>query len=218
MSWLTTDVATYLGLAVSVIGLCWGGSKLVSSWRSSHKQTQTVKNGNALQAGGDITINMGNSDSATELAQLEEERSKKSSDLRIVEELLELIPYEDTIHHVDLSYLHGMPYDFARQLDKAEEYDNIRYQLFNANLEAAKSQLIESITSFNIVAAKFLGVDNAKREPLMVVPPFHWKHNGSEAIYRELQDQLGNCAISVKEQYDHFIGTLKSEGFVTNKI
>lgn len=218
MSWLTTDVATYLGLAVGVIGLFWRGSKLISSRKNSHNQTQTVKNGNALQAGGDITINMGNSDSAAELAKLEEERSKKSSDLRIVEELLELIPYEDTIHHIDLSYLHGMPYQFARQLDKAEEYNNIRYQLFNVNLEAAKSKFIESIAEFNIVAAEYLGVDNPAREPLMVVPPFHWKHDGSEAKYRELQDQLGNCAISVKGKYDNFISTLKSESFVTNKI
>ncbi|PMN25876.1 hypothetical protein BCT41_19495 [Vibrio splendidus] len=218
MNWLTPDVATYISLAIGIGALLWGGSKYISNRNETQKQTQKVKNGNALQAGGDITINMGDSDSAADIAKVEEERSKKSNDLRIVEELLELIPYEDTIHHVDLSYLHGMPYEFARKLDRVETFNNVRYQLFNSTVEAEKLKFVNSISEFNIVVGKFLAVDDARREPLMVVPPFHWKYNGSEAIYRELQSQLGDAAISVTEHYNSFIGTLKSEGFVSDKI
>lgn len=151
MNWLTPDVATYISLGLGVVALFWGGSKYVSNRNKTQKQN--VKNGNALQAGRDLTINMGNSETAAEASKIEEERSKKSSDLRTIEALLELIPYEDTVHHVDLSYLSGMPYEFARQLDRAESFNNIRYQLFNLDAEAAKSTFIESIADFNVVAA-----------------------------------------------------------------
>jgi len=154
--------------------------------QNNAKQSQNVENaGTGIQAGGDVIINMGGSDSTTDTANLEEVRSKKSYDLRVVEELLDLIPYEDTLHHVDLSYLHGMPYEFARKLDRAENFNNVRYPT---------------------------------KEPLMVVPPYHWKNNGSEATYRDLQGRLGDAAVSVTEQYDNFIRTLKSEGFVSDKI
>lgn len=216
MNWLTPDVATYISLGLGVVALFWGGSKYVSNRNKTQKQN--VKNGNALQAGRDLTINMGNSETAAEASKIEEERSKKSSDLRTIEALLELIPYEDTVHHVDLSYLSGMPYEFARQLDRAESFNNIRYQLFNLDAEAAKSTFIESIADFNVVAAEFLGVDDARKEPLMVTPPFHWKSNGSEAKYRELQSRLRGAAGSVIQQYNNFIGVLKAEGFVSDKI
>jgi len=187
--------------------------------QNNAKQSQNVENaGTGIQAGGDVIINMGGSDSTTDTANLEEVRSKKSYDLRVVEELLDLIPYEDTLHHVDLSYLHGMPYEFARKLDRAENFNNVRYQLYNPKVEAAKSKFVASISKFNSVAAEFLGVDDATKEPLMVVPPYHWKNNGSEATYRDLQGRLGDAAVSVTEQYDNFIRTLKSEGFVSDKI
>jgi hypothetical protein len=216
MNWLTPDAATYISLCLGVVTLFLGGSKYLSKIKRNQKQC--VKNGNALQAGRDLNINIKSSKTAADAMKVEEEHSKKSSDLRTIEKLLELIPYEDTIHHVSSSYLSGMPSEFACRLDRAESFNNIKHQLFNVNADAAKSAFIDSIIEFNDVSAKFLGFDGVRKEPLILTPPFHWKSNGSEAIYRDLQSRLSNAANSVTQQYDHFIAVLKTESFVSDKI
>lgn len=222
------DAATYIGLGLAVLGLFWGGSKFFNirinkkhikkTTNNSQEQTLNVDSGNGLQAGRDMNINMNKTDSVEDIDKAKEKRAKKSNDLRVVEEMLSLIPYEETVHFVGQSYICGMPYDFARKLDRIEQFDNVRYQLFNSTVELSKLNFVKNISKFNSISAEFLGVDDASKEKLMVVPPYHWKYNGSEEIYRDLQTRLSDSADSVIEQYDNFIGTLKSEGFVSDKI
>ncbi|MFY2162527.1 hypothetical protein ACOSZG_19745 [Vibrio alginolyticus] len=47
------DAATYLGTFLAIIALIYGGSKIVKK-----SQKQNVKNGNGIQAGGNVTINV----------------------------------------------------------------------------------------------------------------------------------------------------------------
>ncbi|HIF5698536.1 TPA: hypothetical protein ACX3DO_004434 [Vibrio parahaemolyticus] len=47
------DAATYLGTFLAVVALVYGGSKFVK-----RVQKQNVKNGNGIQAGGNVTINV----------------------------------------------------------------------------------------------------------------------------------------------------------------
>lgn len=49
------DAATYLGTFLAVVALVYGGSKIV---KRVQKQKQNVKNGNGIQAGGNVTINV----------------------------------------------------------------------------------------------------------------------------------------------------------------
>lgn len=48
-----SDTATYLGTFLAIIALVYGGTKLVKK-----TQKQSVKNGNGIQAGGNVTINL----------------------------------------------------------------------------------------------------------------------------------------------------------------
>ncbi|MEN3787534.1 hypothetical protein ABDZ30_15420 [Aeromonas veronii] len=218
MSWLTIDVATYLALVVGVMGLFCGGGKLIVRLKNAQKQIQKVKSGNALQAGGDIIIDMSNHNSAESVAKLEEERLKKSHDLHIVKKLLKLLPYKETISYLERSHITGVPYEFSRRLDTVEEYSNVCYQILNANVESAKLKLVESVSNFNDVVTEFLGVDDITKEPLMLTPPFHWRTNGSEEIYRVAQEKLRKSAMSVKDDYDKLIMAMNLEGFIINEI
>ncbi|WP_283597588.1 hypothetical protein [Photobacterium phosphoreum] len=47
------DAATYLGTFLAIVALVYGGSKIVKK-----VQKQNVKNGNGIQAGGNVTINV----------------------------------------------------------------------------------------------------------------------------------------------------------------
>lgn len=47
-----SDVATYVGTLLAILGLFYGCAKVVKK-----KQSQTVKGGTGIQVGGNITIN-----------------------------------------------------------------------------------------------------------------------------------------------------------------
>ncbi|OCH19286.1 hypothetical protein [Aliivibrio logei] len=47
-----SDTATYLGTFLAIIALVFGGNKMVKK-----SQKQSVKYGNGIQAGGNVTIN-----------------------------------------------------------------------------------------------------------------------------------------------------------------
>lgn len=215
--WLTTDVATYLGLAIGVLGLFGSGYAFNSKNKRVNKQSQKVKNGNGIQTGDNATITI-NGGSESEKVDVEDARAKKSHDLRIIEELLSLLPYEDTLHHVDLSHINGMLYEFASKLDNAQSYNDIKYKLYNVVVEKAKTELIKSVFEFNEASRAFLSVDHPNKKPLMVVPPYDWRNGPSEGRYRELQSQLSDKGSDLNEKYREFIAIFKEAGFITTKI
>lgn len=215
--WFTTDVATYLGLAVGVLGLFGCGYAITTKNKRVQKQNQNVKNGNGIQTGDNATITIGGT-SASELADIEEEKLKKSHDLRIIEEVLVLLPYEDTLHYVDLSHINGMLYDFALKLDNAESYKDVRFKLYNAAVDKIKNEFIESVCKFNEASRQFLSVDHPNKKPLMIVPPYDWRNGPSEVLYRELQYQLSDKGSDLNDKYKEFVATFKEEGFITAKI
>ncbi|MCR9561776.1 hypothetical protein [Vibrio alginolyticus] len=218
------DAATYIGTFVGIIGLFWGGSKVINlkfnnqvnkiDNSKNHDQTLNVGSGNGFQSGGDMNVTIGSINSSEH----EEEQAKKSHDLRIIEKIVELLPYEDTLHHVDLSYISGMPYEFARSLDRAEDFNGPKYKIYNPKVEAAKEEFLNAVYSFNEICISFLSVDHPQRKPLMVVPPFDWRNGPSEARYRELQSSLSDHATMLINKYKLFVGVYKSEGFISDKI
>lgn len=218
------DAATYIGTVAGIIGLLGVGSKFITfrlnkqvnkiDNSKTNEQTLNVGTGNAFQSGGDMNVTIGSINSSSH----EEEQAKKLRDLRIIEKIVELLPYEDTLHHVDLSHISGMPYDFARALDKAEDFNGPRYKIYNKNVEAAKEDLLSAVYRFNKICISFLSVDHPQRKPLMVVPPFDWRNGPSEARYRELQSSLSDHATVLIDKYKSFVEVYTSEGFISDKI
>ena len=225
VTWLNehfgADAATYIGLGISIIGLFLGGAKV---WNLNfnkktviqtdnsivNEQSLTVGSGNGFQSRGDMNINIGSIHSSEQ----EELNAKKSHDLRIIKKFTELLPYEDTLHHVDLSHIVGMRYDLARALDKAENFNDPNFKIYNQKVESAKVDLLSAACKFNEVSISFLSVDHPDRKPLMVVPPFDWRNGPAEARYRELQSSLSDKAGVLIETYKKFVEVYKSEGFI----
>lgn len=218
------DAATYLGTFLGFIGLFWGGSKIINLKSNSlvnkinnsnnHEQTLNVGSGNGFQSGGDMNVTIGSINSSEH----EEEQAKKLHDLRIIEQIVELLPYENTLHYVDLSYISGMPYELARAIDRAEDFTGPKYKIYNPKVEAAKAEFLNAVSSFNEICLSFLSVDNPQRKPLMVVPPFDWRNGPSEIRYRELQSSLSEQATMLINKYNLFVDVYKSEGFFSDKI
>ncbi|TMP88312.1 hypothetical protein CWC05_02430 [Pseudoalteromonas ruthenica] len=221
---LGADAATYIGTGIGIVGLFWGGSKVlnlsvnkaVNEIDNSKTQDQTlnVGSGNGFQSGGDMNVTIGSIHSPEQ----EEEKAKKSHDLRIIEKIVELLPYEDTLHHVDLSYISGMPYELARSLDRVEDFNGPKNKIYNQEVELAKKDMLIAAHKFNEVCISFLSVDHPDRKPLMVVPPFDWRNGPSEARYRELQSSLSDKATVLIDKYKKFVEVYKSEGFISDKI
>lgn len=227
IAWLNenigTDAATYIGLILGFMGL-FGGAKFfnLTSNRKVNKfdggkineQTLNVGSGNGFQAGGDMNINIGTINSAAQ----EKVDEKKLHDLRIIEEIVELLPYESTVHYVDLSYISGMPYSFATSLDKVATLNGPKHKIYNHKVDVAKNDFLNAIHAFNEISMSFLTVDHPERKPLMVVPPFDWRNSPAEPRYRELQSSLSDKAAVLIEKYNEFIEAYKSEGFISDKI
>ncbi|WP_421331435.1 hypothetical protein [Aeromonas veronii] len=161
-----------------------------------------------------MNINIGTINSAAQ----EKVDEKKLHDLRIIEEIVELLPYEGTVHYVDLSYISDMPYSFASSLDKVATLNGPKYKIYNHKVDVAKNDFLNAIHAFNEISMSFLTVDHPDRKPLMVVPPFDWRNSPAEPRYRELQSSLSDKAAVLIEKYNEFIEAYKSEGFISDKI
>lgn len=224
---LGTDAATYIGLGFTIIGLFWIGSKVFNiivnkkniktvngTKNKIQDQTLNVGSGNGFQSGGNMKINIGSINSSEH----KEKTEKKSHDLRIIEELVKLLPYEDILHHVELSSISGMPFDIARALEKAEGFNEPNYKLYNLEVESAKLKFLSAANDFMSVCNVFLSVDHINIKPKMVEPPFNWKNGPREEKFREQQLSLSDKAIVLIEEYKKFVEVYKIEGFISEKI
>lgn len=220
---LGTDAATYIGLLLGIMGLL-GGAKVFNlklnrtvnkfDRNKTNEQKLNVGSGNGFQAGGNMNVTIG----AINSPEQEKVDEKKLHDLRIIEKIVELLPYENTVYYVDLSYISGMPCSFASSLDEAESLKGPKYRIYNPKVDAAKNDFLNAIHAFNEISMSFLTVDHPERKPLMAVPPFDWRNSPAEPRYRELQSSLSNKAAVLIEKYNEFIETYKSEGFIIDKI
>lgn len=222
-----TDWATYQGWILSIVGV---GLTLYGLYRvtpflkqitnkTKIKQTAKDINGNLNQAGRDINNTTNNhyagADDNAELS-----KKKHGHDLKIIEEILTLLPYEETIDQVERSYIVGMFYQFARNLEDAEKFTDEKYILFNASVELSKKKFIESLKAFNSSFDGFLSVDHAERKPLRLDLPYDWKNKGpeSEKIYRHHQDKMRETSGVMIECYKVFVKLFKQHEFITDKL
>ncbi|WP_050088558.1 hypothetical protein [Yersinia intermedia] len=90
-------------------------------------------------------------------------KKKKAHDLKIIEEILTLLPYEATFYEAEQSYIVGMTYQFPRNLDDAGKYRDAKYRLYNSAVNEVKDNFIIAITAFYNSLTPFLTVDNPER-------------------------------------------------------
>ncbi|BET65041.1 hypothetical protein [Yersinia pseudotuberculosis] len=226
LHWLNThigiDWATYqgwgfsiIGLGISVIGII-GAPKIIKKY--TLWQTNINNNGNINQAGRDLNITTINHISHSNKESGIEEK-KKAHDLSIIEEILTRLPYEATLYEAEQSYLVGITYQFARDLDDARKYTDEKYRLYNPAVNSAKDNFTISIDKFYKSFLSFLTVDHPEREPLRLDLPYDWRNNPeSEKTYRKYQSEMRETSAVMIENYKLFIKTIKENDFITDTI
>lgn len=231
LQWLNTHVgtdwATYQGWILGIAGVAltiYGFYRATPSLMniiSNTKTKQTAKHiqGALSQAGRDVNnITNNNYDGADEKTLLSDK--KNNHDLKIIEEILILLPYEETIEQAELSYVVGMWLQFSLDLEKAEKYTDEKYRLFNTTVNDSKNAFIDSVISFNKSYSGYLSVDHAEREPHRLDLPYDWKHKGeeSESKFREHQSNMRDTSGLMIERYRFFVKTFKEQDFITDKL
>lgn len=217
--WLNTnlgsDTATYFGLFVGIVALFIGGSKYKKWKKSNIKQNAKNIHGDINQAGRDI--NHYHSANDSENKQFKE---KYEHDLKIIEQILEMLPYEDTLGWVAQSYIAGLPRDIFLNMEKTEKFSGENYRLFNDEVHNAKDAFIEAMRLFLNSTEPFLSIDYPNRVPVMLSLPHDWKHKGeqSEKAFRKHQQNLRETSGEMVDRYKEFIRTIKIQEFITDKF
>lgn len=149
----------------------------------------------------------------------EKERLEISHDLKIIQNLLSKLPYENTRYWVEQSPVAGLRKDFSADLEFCEKFITPPFCLYNIKVEASKIELIKSLIAYNSKCAEFLGAQEDPTGP-MYRPPYHWKGYGDEreARYYQMQSDLSDAGQEFLGRYNAFIKCIKSEGFVLEEI
>lgn len=136
-------------------------------------------------------------------------------DEKIIIEILDLLPYQDTIFWLEQAGYAGLRRDFSADLETCEKFSTVPFKLYNEQVEGVKLKLVDAIKAFNQECMGHLG---AQENPNgnMYLPPFHWKNQSkeSEKKYYEQVESVGNQGQTVKIQLDEFIKIVKSENFI----
>lgn len=145
--------------------------------------------------------------------------TKIPHDKKIIEDLLSLLPYENTHCWLEQASYAGIRRDFAHDLEACERFITPPYAIYNVEVEASKKDLVSCIKDFNHHCLGHLGAQEDKTGK-MYLPPYHWKSKGkkSEERYYAQVEAMGKSAQKLKEQYDLFISTVKQQGFIINEI
>lgn len=222
-----TDWATYQGwiLGIASLGLTIYGlirqAPTIKQRINNKKLKQTAKciEGGLNQAGRDI-INTTNNHYPEVSRESELAKKKHVHDLKIIEEILCLLPYEETIDQLERSYIVGMLFQFSHDLENAEKFTAEKFQLYNSDMENSKNKFIDSIKAFNDSYISFLSVDNPEKKPLRLDLPYDWRSKGreSESAYRKHQNNMRKTSGVMIECYKDFVRTLKKHNFITDKL
>lgn len=215
---LGTDWATYLSLVLAVVALVAGGTiyKIRKQKNINIHQTAKDVQGDAVFIGRDQTIHNHHYEGLD--SKHEDEKKKNEHDLKIIEDILTLLPYENTVYQLEQSYIAGILFKFSQNLEEAQKFADVNYSLFNMTTNDAKNIFIDSIKKFNEITMNFLTIDHPDREPLKLDLPYDWRDGGkNEERYRSYQSQMREASGEVISRYREFIRIFKSEGFVTGK-
>lgn len=136
-------------------------------------------------------------------------------DKKIIDELLVLLPYENTHHWLEQAGYAGLRRDFSHDLQECEKFNSVPYKVYNENVETVKTVLIAKIQDFNVQCMNHLGAQEDKTGK-MYLPPYHWKSQGkdSEARYYEQVKSVSESGQKVRFMLDQFIEVVKKEGFI----
>ncbi|EKQ0627243.1 hypothetical protein P4P73_005065 [Salmonella enterica] len=221
--WLNTnlgsDTATYLGLFAGIVALFIGGNKY-KKWKQNNinQNTKNIR-GDVSQAGRDINNTTNNNYSGTD-GEAELIKKQHDHDLKIIEEILTLLPYKNTIHQAESSYITGMFLSFSSDLEEAEKFSGEEYTLYDNDVEYAKSKFINAIKMFNESHFGFLSVDHPERKPPRLDLPYNLRDRGGkdEEKYREYQNNMRETSGVMNECYKNLVTVFKRKNFITDKL
>ena len=226
---LGSDTATYLGLFLGIIALFIGGSKYKKWRKSSIKQNAKSIQGDVNQGGRDVNqsgrdINQSGRDINhyyyANDSENNQSKNKYEHDLKIIEQILEILPYEDTLRWVEQSSINGLPNEICLNMEKAEKFSGENYRLFNAEVNNAKNAFIEAMRLFIDSTMSFLHIDYPDRVPVMLSLPHDWKYKSekSENTFRICQKNLRETSGEMIECYKKFVITIKNQEFITDRF
>ncbi|WP_081869847.1 hypothetical protein [Endozoicomonas numazuensis] len=160
------DIPAYAGVALMTIGALHNLSFQYFEYRDGERAAHTRKEAQVAQI---------------------------PHDKKIIEELLSLLPYENTHHWLEQAAYAGMRRDFTHDLEACEKFITPPFAIYNEQVEASKNELILCIKDFNQHCLGHLGAQEDKSGQ-MYLPPYHWKSQGkkSEARYYEQVEAMGN--------------------------
>ncbi|CAM3828191.1 hypothetical protein [Rouxiella silvae] len=208
LDWLNTnmgtDWATYQGWGMAIVSLIIGVYAVFHAVPTITHVFNSTTNNNFSDK----------DDNADKLEKM------NAHDMRIIEEILMLLPYDETYNWVEQSYINGIPLSVTNNLDKAQVFLGENYQLYNKVVNAEKNSFIESINTFMDSTMPFLHVDYPNREPIMVNLPHDWKYKGEEAEknFRMHQNKMRETSGFMINSYASFVKSFKNEGFVIEKF
>jgi len=152
---------------------------------------------------------------ASDAKDLKIKKEQNPHDERIIKEILELLPYEDTNYWLGQAGYAGLRRDFYHDLEKCAKFTTAPFKLYNESIDLSKCTLINAIYDFTMQCMGHLGAQENPRGE-MYLPPFHWKNQGakSEAKYYEQVEAVGRAGEDVRLKLDNFIALVKKEGFI----
>lgn len=150
--------------------------------------------------------------------QKEKQAKEEPHDQRIIEEIISLLPYDNTNYWIERASYAGLKRDFSHDLDCCMKFSEPPYALYNEVVESKKQELVAAICHFNSKCAGYLGAQE-DQSGTMYLPPYHWKgSNESEKRYYEMLREVANAGQELLKAYDDFIKCVKSQGFIIGKI
>ncbi|HCS1609345.1 TPA: hypothetical protein OQM95_004700, partial [Shigella dysenteriae] len=164
------DAATYLSLLVGVLALFGIGGGVTYRIRQQNNIKQKAKKteGDVNQAGRDINQTTNVYHTSNESTEDPVKKKQDEHDLKIIDQILELLPYEDTTQWVEQSYLSGIRQDVCLNIEKAEKFSGEKYRLFNTEVNGAKDAFLDAMTAYVDSTLPFMSVDYPNRKPVML--------------------------------------------------
>ncbi|EFC7717270.1 hypothetical protein MLL17_12125 [Escherichia coli] len=216
------DAATYLSLLVGVLALFGIGGGVTYRIRQQNNIKQKAKKteGDVNQAGRDINQTTNVYHTSNESTEDPVKKKQDEHDLKIIDQILELLPYEDTTQRVEQSYLSGIRQDVCLNIEKAEKFSGEKYRLFNTEVNGAKDAFLDAMTAYVDSTLPFMSVDYPNRKPVMLSLPHDWKSKSveSEANFRFHQQNVRETSGGMIARYEDFVRTFKAHGFISDKL
>lgn len=136
-------------------------------------------------------------------------KTKREHDLCKIKELSNLFPFEMSCNSLIVAPDTGITDDFQERLEQLSNMHHITYNLYNAEAEAARANLIRQANETQRVLSSLLFSDS--RFPEKYVPLFEQKHNDLRNIYYKNQETMRTSCNELIRAYRDLVSILQEK-------